>query len=184
MTEQPSGIEAAALKPFVWNQIHAYEACNGTVWRTAEEAMKESQRARACPAASGDLPTRKAMTPNTEDVARLVAELRSRNLFFLKGFSYFQSNIEGALIDEVQRVGFDYNGIVINPGGYTHTSVALGDAIAAIKAPVIEVHISNVHKREEFRHHSYLSPVCSAVIVGAGVHGYALAVSALANSLA
>src|ERR1700749_5238669 len=67
-------------------------------------------------------------------------------------FSYFQSNVEGELIDELQRVGFSYDGIILNPGGYTHTSVAIVDAIAAIPAPVIEVHISNVHAREEFRH--------------------------------
>src|SRR5215203_3873982 len=71
--------------------------------------------------------------------------------------SYYQSNVEGELINELQRVGFDYDGIVINPGGYTHTSVALGDAIAAIKTPVIEVHISNVHAREEFRKLSHVS---------------------------
>src|SRR5439155_1435396 len=72
-------------------------------------------------------------------------------------FSYFQSNIEGELINELQRVGFDYEGIIINPGGYTHTSVAIGDAIAAIKTPVIEVHISNVHAREDFRKLSHVS---------------------------
>ncbi|WP_299284174.1 type II 3-dehydroquinate dehydratase, partial [uncultured Mucilaginibacter sp.] len=70
-------------------------------------------------------------------------------------FSYFQSNKEGELIDKIQEVGFDYDGIVLNAGGYTHTSIALGDAIAAIKTPVVEVHISNVHQRETFRHHSY-----------------------------
>ena len=66
-------------------------------------------------------------------------------------FSYFQSNVEGDLINELQRVGFDYDGIVLNPGGYTHTSVAIGDAIAAITSPVVEVHISNIHAREDFR---------------------------------
>ncbi len=72
-------------------------------------------------------------------------------------FSYFQSNVEGELINELQRVGFSSDGIILNPGGYTHTSVAIGDAIAAIKAPVIEVHISNVHAREEFRRISHVS---------------------------
>src|SRR5690348_13949452 len=72
-------------------------------------------------------------------------------------FSYFQSNVEGELIDELQRVGFDHDGIVLNPAGYTHTSVSIGDAVAAIKTPVIEVHISNVHAREDFRKLSHVS---------------------------
>ena len=91
-------------------------------------------------------------------------------------FAYFQSNIEGELIDEVQRVGFDYNGIVLNPGGYTHTSVALGDAIAAVTAPVIEVHISNVHAREDFRKLSHISGKSVGSIFGLGLLGYELAV--------
>ena len=91
-------------------------------------------------------------------------------------FSYFQSNIEGELIDEVQRVGFSYQGIVLNPGGYTHTSVALGDAIAAIKTPVIEVHISNVHAREDFRKLSHVSGKSVGSIFGLGLLGYELAV--------
>lgn len=91
-------------------------------------------------------------------------------------FHYFQSNIEGALIDEIQRVGFDYDGIIINPGGYTHTSVAIGDAIAAVKAPVVEVHISNVHAREEFRKLSHVSGKAVGSIFGLGLKGYELAV--------
>jgi 3-dehydroquinate dehydratase-2 len=91
-------------------------------------------------------------------------------------FSYFQSNIEGELIDEVQRVGFDHDGIILNPGGYTHTSVALGDAIAAIRTPVIEVHISNVHAREEFRKLSHVSGKSVGSIFGLGLPGYELAV--------
>lgn len=91
-------------------------------------------------------------------------------------FSYFQSNIEGELIDELQRVGFDHNGIVLNPGGYTHTSVALGDAIAAVKTPVIEVHISNVHAREDFRKLSHISGKSVGSIFGLGLSGYELAV--------
>jgi 3-dehydroquinate dehydratase-2 len=91
-------------------------------------------------------------------------------------FRYFQSNIEGELIDEVQRVGFDHDGIVINPGGYTHTSVALGDAIAAIKTRVVEVHISNVHAREEFRKLSHVSGKSVGSIFGLGMQGYELAV--------
>lgn len=92
-------------------------------------------------------------------------------------FSYFQSNIEGELIDELQRVGFTSDGILLNPGGYTHTSVALGDAIAAIKAPVIEVHISNVHAREEFRRLSHVSARAKGTIAGLGLKGYELALS-------
>src|SRR5215213_3037633 len=91
-------------------------------------------------------------------------------------FSYFQSNVEGELINELQRVGFDHDGIILNPGGYTHTSVALGDAIAAITTPVIEVHISNVHAREEFRKLSHVSGKSVGVISGLGLKGYALAV--------
>jgi 3-dehydroquinate dehydratase II len=90
-------------------------------------------------------------------------------------FSYYQSNVEGELINEIQRIGFDYDGIIINPGGYTHTSVAIGDAIAAIKAPVIEVHISNVHAREEFRKLSHVSAKAAGSIFGLGLKGYELA---------
>jgi 3-dehydroquinate dehydratase-2 len=91
-------------------------------------------------------------------------------------FSYFQSNIEGELINELQKVGFDYQGIVMNPGGYTHTSVAIGDAIAAIKSPLIEVHISNVHAREEFRKLSHVSAKAAGSIIGLGLKGYELAI--------
>lgn len=91
-------------------------------------------------------------------------------------FSYFQSNKEGELIDKIHEVGFDYDGIVLNAGAYTHTSIALGDAIAAVKTPVVEVHISNVHKRETFRHHSFLSANCKGVILGFGLNSYRLAV--------
>ena len=89
---------------------------------------------------------------------------------------YYQSNIEGELINELHRAGFDYNGIIINPGGYTHTSVAIGDAIAAIKTPVIEVHISNVHAREDFRKLSHISGKSAGSIFGLGLKGYTLAV--------
>ena len=99
-------------------------------------------------------------------------------------FSYFQSNVEGELINEIQRAGFSSDGIVLNPGGYTHTSVALGDAIAAIKAPVVEVHISNVHKREAFRHHSYVSLRADGVIAGFGTQGYTLALQRVAHLVA
>lgn len=89
--------------------------------------------------------------------------------------SYFQSNVEGELINELQRVGFDYDGIIFNPGGYTHTSVAIGDAVAAIKTPVIEVHISNVHAREDFRKHSFISAKAAGSIIGMGLPGYEMA---------
>lgn len=92
---------------------------------------------------------------------------------------YFQSNHEGALLDKIQAEGWTVDGIVLNAGAFTHTSVALHDCIRAIQAPVVEVHISNVHQREEFRHHSFLSPACLGVICGFGLDSYRLAVSAL-----
>lgn len=92
---------------------------------------------------------------------------------------YFQSNSEGALIDKIHETGFTVNGIILNAGGYTHTSVALRDAIKAVEAPVIEVHISNVHAREEFRHKSMISSVCKGVIAGFGLDSYRLAAEAL-----
>ncbi len=92
---------------------------------------------------------------------------------------YFQSNSEGEIIDKIQEVGFDYDGIVINAGAYTHTSIAIADAIKSISAPAVEVHISNVHKREDFRHHSYLSAVCKGVVLGFGIQSYELAIRGL-----
>ncbi len=92
---------------------------------------------------------------------------------------YYQSNIEGALIDKMQQVGFDYDGIVLNAGAYTHTSIALQDCIRSLRTPVIEVHISNVHQRESFRHHSYISCACLGVICGFGMDSYRLAVEHL-----
>lgn len=89
---------------------------------------------------------------------------------------YFQSNIEGELINKMQEVGFTYDGIVLNAGAYTHTSIALGDCIRSLKCPVIEVHISNVHQREEFRHKSMISSACKGVICGFGLDSYRLAV--------
>jgi 3-dehydroquinate dehydratase-2 len=96
--------------------------------------------------------------------------------------TYYQSNVEGELINEIQRAGFACDGIILNPGGYTHTSVAIGDAVAAIKAPVIEVHISNVHAREAFRQHSYVSPKAAGTICGLGLEGYALALQWLTRT--
>ncbi|MCA0383265.1 MAG: type II 3-dehydroquinate dehydratase [Bacteroidetes bacterium] len=92
---------------------------------------------------------------------------------------YFQSNVEGELINYLHEVGFTVQGIVINPGGYTHTSVALGDAIAAIPAPVVEVHISNTAARETFRHISHVSAKCKGTIIGLGLKGYELALQYL-----
>ena len=91
----------------------------------------------------------------------------------------FQSNIEGEIVDRLQAVGFDDCGIILNAGGYTHTSVALGDCIRSLKTPVIEVHISNVHQREEFRHHSMISAACKGIICGFGLDSYRLAIEAL-----
>jgi len=96
-------------------------------------------------------------------------------------FEYFQSNIEGELINELQRVGFSATGIIFNPGGYTHTSVAIGDTVAAITTPVIEVHISNVHAREDFRKISHVSAKATGSIVGLGLKGYQLAVEWFVN---
>jgi 3-dehydroquinate dehydratase-2 len=89
---------------------------------------------------------------------------------------YFQSNHEGALIDKIHEVGFSFDGIVINAGGYTHTSVALADALSAVNTPAVEVHISNIHAREAFRHHSYLTSRCKGMICGLGLKGYEMAI--------
>ncbi|MCR6719742.1 MAG: type II 3-dehydroquinate dehydratase [Chitinophagaceae bacterium] len=96
-------------------------------------------------------------------------------------FHYFQSNIEGELVNAIQESGFNTDGIVLNPAAYTHTSVAIGDAIAAIKAPVVEVHISNVHAREEFRKISHVSAKVKGTITGLGLQGYSLAIQWLVN---
>ncbi len=94
---------------------------------------------------------------------------------------YFQSNIEGEIINQLQDVGFSYDGIILNAGAYTHTSVAIHDAIAAISAPVVEVHISNVYAREEFRHRSLITANCAGLITGFGLQGYVLALIYLMN---
>jgi 3-dehydroquinate dehydratase II len=120
------------------------------------------------------LGTREPDVYGSKTFGQYLDELKA--LFPTVEFSYFQSNVEGELIDELQRVGFSFDGILINPGGYTHTSVAIGDAIAAIKTPVIEVHISNVHAREEFRRLSHVSAKAKGTIAGLGLRGYELAV--------
>ena len=89
---------------------------------------------------------------------------------------YYQSNIEGEIIDKLHEVGFSYDGIILNAGAYTHTSIGIGDAIKGIETPVVEVHISNTFGREEFRHHSYLSPNAKGVILGFGLQSYELAI--------
>jgi 3-dehydroquinate dehydratase-2 len=94
-------------------------------------------------------------------------------------FEYFQSNVEGEIINKLHETGFLHDGIVLNPGGYTHTSVSIADAVASIKTPVIEVHITNIAAREEFRHTSLTGRVCAGSIIGLGLDGYRLAVEAL-----
>ena len=93
--------------------------------------------------------------------------------------SCFQSNVEGELIDKIHEVGFSYDGIILNAGAYTHTSIALADAIAAVKAPVVEVHISNIHAREPYRHVSMIAAACRGSVIGFGLDSYRLAVEAL-----
>ena len=102
-----------------------------------------------------------------------------KNKFPTAEIQYFQSNIEGEIVDKLQDVGFNSKGIILNAGGYTHTSVAIADAIAAISSAVIEVHISNVYSREEFRHHSLMAANCRGVIAGFGLNSYFLAISSL-----
>lgn len=95
--------------------------------------------------------------------------------------TYFQSNVEGEIINEIQRIGFTVDGIIFNPAGYSHTSIAIGDAVAAITSPLIEVHISNIYSREEFRKHSYVSAKAVGVITGLGLNGYKLAIDWFLN---
>nr|WP_067053742.1 type II 3-dehydroquinate dehydratase [Mucilaginibacter sp. L294] len=111
------------------------------------------------------------------DFESYLAELQ--NHFTNITINYYQSNVEGEIINKLHEVGFSYDGIVLNAGAYTHTSIAIADAIAAIKTPTIEVHISNVYKREEFRHHSMLAASCKGVIAGFGMHSYRLAIESL-----
>lgn len=94
---------------------------------------------------------------------------------------YYQSNVEGQIVNKLHETGFDFGGIILNAGAYTHTSVAIHDAIAGIKTPVIEVHISNVYSREEFRHKSLITSKCVGLLTGFGLEGYALAISYLVN---
>jgi len=110
---------------------------------------------------------------------QMLADLRKQ--FPNIQIGYFQSNIEGQLIDRIHQVGFSADGIIINAGGYSHTSVALHDAITSIPAPAIEVHLSNIFAREDYRHHSLLTSACRGIICGLGIHGYSLAIQNLIN---
>ena len=111
----------------------------------------------------------------TTDFDSLLVSLRGR--FSDIQLDYYQSNIEGELVDKIQKTGFTYDGIILNAASYTHTSIAISDAIAAIDTPVVEVHISNIYKREEFRHKSIISANCVGMIAGLGLEGYRLAIS-------
>lgn len=106
-----------------------------------------------------------------------------REMYAGMEIDYYQSNVEGELINKLQEEGFRADGIVLNAGAYTHTSIALADCISSLKAPVIEVHISNVHRREEFRHRSMISAACMGVVCGFGLDSYRLAVEALRGAL-
>jgi len=108
------------------------------------------------------------------------AELKKR--FPNVEFSYYQSNVEGEIINKLQETGFSGDGIILNAGAYTHTSIAIHDAIASIKTPVVEVHISNIYAREEFRHTSLITSKCAGLLTGFGMEGYALAVQFFINS--
>ena len=108
------------------------------------------------------------------DFNTFLKELRAK--YNILEIEYFQSNVEGELINKLHEVGFSYDGIILNAGGYTHTSVAIADAIAAIKTPVVEVHISNIYAREEYRHVSLTGKNCKGVLTGFGLDGYRLAV--------
>ncbi len=113
---------------------------------------------------------------NMEDY---ITELRNR--FSNIEIEYYQSNVEGELINKIHEVGFSYDGIILNAGAYTHTSIAIADAVAGIKTPTVEVHISNISKREDFRHKTYLGPVCQGTIAGFGLDSYRLGIDAIIN---
>lgn len=118
----------------------------------------------------------------SESMESLLPRLRRR--YPETEIEYYQSNVEGELINKMQEVGFSYDGIVLNAGAYTHTSIALLDCIRSIKTPVVEVHISNVHNREDFRNHSMISSGCVGVIAGFGLDSYRLAIEALKEKAA
>ena len=131
--------------------------------------------------------------PNLNLIGRRETEIYGRKSFeeffgeLVSRFSdsdlyYYQSNCEGKLIDKIQEVGFSASGIVLNPGGYSHTSIALADTVKAISSPVIEVHISDIYSRESFRHHSYIKANALETIVGKGLEGYVMAIELLLSS--
>jgi 3-dehydroquinate dehydratase II len=124
--------------------------------------------------------TREKDVYGSETFEELIEKLRKE--FPEISLDYFQSNIEGEIINKLHETGFNYDGIIINPGGYSHTSVAIADAIAAIKTPVTEVHITNIYARENYRHQSLTGAKCKGVISGFGLRGYALAVNYFINS--
>lgn len=125
------------------------------------------------------LGVRETSVYGSEGFEEYYQKLKSR--FSSVQLDYYQSNVEGELINKLHEVGFSYHGIIMNAGGYTHTSVAIADAIAAIKTPVIEVHISNVYAREDFRHKSLMSKNCIGVIGGLGLESYSLALTHFTN---
>jgi 3-dehydroquinate dehydratase-2 len=118
---------------------------------------------------------REPETYGSESFETYFEKLKSR--FPLAILHYFQSNVEGEIINQIHKVGFDFNGIVLNAGAYTHTSIAIHDAIGAIKTPVVEVHISNIYSREEFRHLSLITSKCAGLITGFGMESYAMAIN-------
>ena len=122
---------------------------------------------------------REPETYGAESFEDYLKKLKSR--FPSARLDYFQSNVEGEIVNQLQKIGFDMDGVVLNAGAYTHTSVAIHDAIGAIKTPVVEVHISNIYAREEFRHKSLITSKCAGLITGFGLEGYAMAISYLVN---
>ena len=123
------------------------------------------------------LGTRQPEIYGQQTMEEVIGDLR--NLFPQINLFYSQSNHEGAIIDKLQEVGFTYEGIILNAGGYTHTSIAIADCVSAISAPVVEVHISDIYNREDFRKHSYIKAVAAHQIVGQGIAGYKMAVEYL-----
>lgn len=122
---------------------------------------------------------REPETYGSESFENYFGKLKLR--FPSASLDYFQSNVEGEMINALQKIGFTYDGIILNAGAYTHTSVAIHDAIASIKTPVVEVHISNIYAREEFRHKSLITSKCAGLITGFGLEGYAMAIGYLIN---
>lgn len=129
------------------------------------------------------LGTRKPEIYGAETLADVEARVRRRAATLGLEIEFFQSNHEGEIVEKIQQARTNAAGIVINPAAYTHTSVAIHDALEYAERPTVEVHISNVHAREPFRHHSYVSPIANVVIAGAGTLGYELALEWLANHL-